>query len=92
MIKTQVQIPDRLYREAKRIAAEYEMSFAEVVRRGLEGLVPSYPPGKRQRDWRPPKPRRLGWKGLAPEQLKDAAQMTRLEEDLERAGRERKRS
>ena len=32
MIKTQVQIPDHLYREAKRIAADYEMSFAEVVR------------------------------------------------------------
>jgi hypothetical protein len=92
MIKTQVQVPDHLYREAKRIAAEYEMSFAEVVRRGLEGLVPSYPPRKPMGAWRPPKPRRLGWKGLAPEQLKDAAQMTRLEEDLEQAGRERKRS
>ena len=32
MIKTQVQIPDHLFREAKRIAAEYEMSFADVVR------------------------------------------------------------
>ena len=44
MIKTQVQIPDHLHREAKRIAEQYEMSFAEVVRRGLERLVPSYPP------------------------------------------------
>ena len=44
MIKTQVQIPDHLYREAKRIAEQYEMSFAEVVRRGLERLAPSYPP------------------------------------------------
>ena len=35
MIKTQVQIPDDLYREAKRVAADYEMSFAEVVRRSL---------------------------------------------------------
>ena len=43
MIKTQVQIPDHLYREAKRIAEEYEMSFAEVVRRGLEKIVLSYP-------------------------------------------------
>ena len=44
MIKTQIQIPDHLYREAKRIAAEYEMSFADVVRRGLERVVPSFPP------------------------------------------------
>lgn len=44
MIKTQIQIPDHLYREAKRIATEYEMSFADVVRRGLERVVPSFPP------------------------------------------------
>ncbi len=44
MIKTQIQIPDHLYREAKRIAADYEMSFAEVVRRSLEKTIPSYPP------------------------------------------------
>ncbi|MEO8195471.1 MAG: antitoxin [Thermoanaerobaculia bacterium] len=44
MVKTQVQIPDHLFREAKRIAAEYEMSFADVVRRGLERVVPAFPP------------------------------------------------
>jgi len=85
MVKTQVQIPDHLYREAKRIAGEYEMSLAEVVRRGLEALVPAYPPRKALGNWQPPRPRRLGWKGLASEQLKDAAQMTRLEEDLGRS-------
>src|SRR5262245_14882974 len=36
VIKTQVQIPDDLYRKVKRVAEEYEMSFAEVVRRSLE--------------------------------------------------------
>lgn len=44
MVKTQIQIPDHLHREAKRIAADYEMSFAEVVRRGIERLAPCYPP------------------------------------------------
>lgn len=44
MIKTQIQIPDHLHREAKRIAEQYEMSFAEVVRRGIERIVPTYPP------------------------------------------------
>lgn len=43
MIKTQIQIPDHLHREAKRIAEEYEMSFAEVVRRALERVIPTYP-------------------------------------------------
>lgn len=43
MIKTQIQIPDNLYQEVKRIAAEREMSMAEVVRRGLEYIVAAYP-------------------------------------------------
>lgn len=43
MIKTQIQMPDHLYREVKRIADQYELSLAEVVRRGLERIIPSYP-------------------------------------------------
>ena len=58
MIKTQVQIPDDLYREAKRVAAEYEMSFAEVVRRSLERTLPAYPPKKST--WELPEPLNLG--------------------------------
>lgn len=55
MIKTQVQIPDHLFREAKRIASEYEMSFADVVRRGLEGVIPTFPPRAGQgTDWQLP--------------------------------------
>src|SRR5258707_1051201 len=65
MVKTQVQIPDHLYREAKRVAGEYEMSFAEVVRRGLEKVTVAYPPRRRNESWSPPKPRKLGWKGLS---------------------------
>ena len=61
MVKTQVQFPDHLYREAKRIAREYEMSFAEVVRRGLEGVIRDYPPGRvPSREWKMPKGRRMG--------------------------------
>jgi hypothetical protein len=43
MVKTQIQIPDHLFREAKRIAGECEMSFAQVVRMGLEGVVRQFP-------------------------------------------------
>lgn len=68
MIKTQVQIPDRLYREAKRVAAENEMSFAEVVRRGIEEVVQHFPSGRQPaREWRPPTPQPLG-RALAPEE------------------------
>jgi hypothetical protein len=67
MVKTQVQIPDRLYREAKRIAEENELSFAEVVRRGIEQIVRHFPAGRRApSDWEPPRPRDLG-PPLAPE-------------------------
>ncbi|MFC7337999.1 hypothetical protein ACFQY0_12475 [Haloferula chungangensis] len=45
MIKTQVQIPDELYRKAKQIAKEREWSLAEVMRRGLEYMTQACPPG-----------------------------------------------
>jgi hypothetical protein len=44
MVRTQIQLPEHLFREAKRIAADYEMSFAEVVRRSLERTLAAYPP------------------------------------------------
>lgn len=69
MVKTQVQIPDALYREAKRIATEAEMSFAEVVRRGLEEMVKRYPAGRMSvAEWKPPTPLDLG-EPLAPESM-----------------------
>ena len=55
MVKTQIQSPDHLYREAKRRAQENEMSFAEVVRRGLEEIVRHHPPGRATPvEWRLP--------------------------------------
>jgi hypothetical protein len=43
MIKTQVQLPDELYRTAKAIAEQREWSLAEVVRRGIEHVALAYP-------------------------------------------------
>ena len=43
MVKTQVQIPDELFKEAKRVAAAKEWSFAELVRRGLEQMTRRHP-------------------------------------------------
>lgn len=42
MKKTQVQIPDYLFKQAKKFAKSREMSFAEVVRRGLEYIVSTH--------------------------------------------------
>jgi hypothetical protein len=68
MVKTQVQIPDTLFRDAKRLAAENEMSFAEVVRRGLEEIIRHHPPGRSRADqWRLPESFDLG-QPLAPEE------------------------
>jgi hypothetical protein len=74
MIKTQIQIPEHLYDETKRIASDFEMSFAEVVRRGIERIVAEYRPRAKVKNWRPPKPRDLGWRPLTAAQLKQLAQ------------------
>lgn len=62
MIKTQVQIPDELFDRAKRVAAEKEWSFAEIVRRGLEQMVLRHPGrGLSSPDgWQLPEPVDLG--------------------------------
>ena len=76
MIKTQVQIPDELFRRAKAVAAEREWSFAEVVRRGLEYITTVNPPSRTPgREWKLPPPEDLGC-FLAPE-----AQWTELSHD-----------
>ena len=61
MVKTQIQIPDHLYREAKRLAAEGEMSFAHVVRLGLELVIKARPPGRQPASqWRVPTGKNMG--------------------------------
>lgn len=68
MIKTQVQIPDELFRRAKAVAAEREWSFAEVVRRGLEYITSVNPPSRSPgSEWKLPPPEDLGC-FLAPEE------------------------
>jgi hypothetical protein len=73
MIRTQIQLPDELYREAKRIAAEQEISLAEVLRRGLEHMQRIYPPRSAGRPWEPPAPAPLGRFKATEEQWRDLA-------------------
>ncbi len=54
MIKTQVQIPDQLYHQAKAIAEQREWSFAEVVRRGIEYMATAYPVEEKSNGWKIP--------------------------------------
>jgi len=54
-------MPDALYREVKRVAAEREMSLAELVRRGVENILCLYPAHPEPRGtWELPEPRPLG--------------------------------
>ncbi len=43
MVKTQIQLPDALYRDLKRVAAAQEWSLAETLRRGAEWIVATHP-------------------------------------------------
>ena len=61
MTRTQIQLPDALYAQAKRIADRQEMSLAELVRRGLEHMVRVYAAAEQpSTEWRLPDPVGLG--------------------------------
>lgn len=76
MVRTQIQLPDDLYRDLKALAEEKEWSLAEVIRRGAEQLLRSYPKKRSKKAaWSLPKPVHLGafrappedWRSLANE-------------------------
>ena len=54
MIKTQVQLPDEHYYQAKAIADQREWSLAEVVRRGIEYMTLAYPVRASAKPWEIP--------------------------------------
>jgi hypothetical protein len=61
MTRTQIQLPDPIYRQAKRLAKERDISLAELVRRGLEYMISVSPePREDAAAWEPPPPRHLG--------------------------------
>ena len=74
MVKTQIQIPDRLFKEAKQLAEESEMSFAHVVRLGLELVLKSRPLGRKPaREWQVPKGKAMGLPMIPEDQWTEAA-------------------
>ena len=61
MTKTQIQLPDPLYREVKRVAKERDWPLAEVLRRGAEYMIRCYPKrGARKGAWELPMGQDLG--------------------------------
>jgi hypothetical protein len=80
MTRTQIQLPDDVYDRARKVCKSREISLAELARRGLEYILSVYATNPdTDSDWQPPKPRRLGWKGLSDAQLKEQAQLTPAE-------------
>ncbi len=61
MIRTQIQLPDVLYKNLKRLADDHEMSLAEVIRRAGENYLKRFPQERAPRDaWKLPGPFDLG--------------------------------
>lgn len=88
MIRIEIQLPDEIHARAKRVAAEQGISLEELARRGLELVLAQTPePEVLEAAWRPPTVPGLGWKGLSHRQLKEAAQITATEEELEHLAR-----
>ncbi len=80
MIRTQIQLPDDVFAKAKKICEAREISLAELARRGIEYILSVYAKESgRPDEWRLPKPRNLGWKGLSHAEVKAQAQLTTTE-------------
>ena len=80
MTRTQIQLPDEVYARARKICESREISFAELSRRGLEYIMSVYAAEPlAAREWQPPKPKNLGWKGLSHAEIKAQAQLTTSE-------------
>ena len=80
MVRTQIQLPDEVFARAKKLCEAREISLAELARRGIEYILSVYTPEPGTTgEWQPPKPRRLGWKGLSDAEIKAQAQLTTAE-------------
>jgi hypothetical protein len=72
MVKTQIQLPDSLYRRVKQFSREREIPLAEVARRGMELLLDRYPEVTAREKWELPRVDGGSLK-LPLEELKDVA-------------------
>ncbi len=73
MVKTQIQVPEELFRDVRSFAKAREWSLAETFRRGAELLLEVYDESPQDSPWVPPVSVKVGWKGLSPAQLRELA-------------------
>jgi len=74
VVRTQIQLPDALYRDIKRLAASREWSLAETMRRAAERFLAQHPVvTPPSTPWRPPVSDTVGWRGLSAEAIREAA-------------------
>jgi len=81
MTRTQIQLPDELHQEARKLCEEREISLAELARRGIEHMIMVLIRGNKDIPWLPPEPQSLGWSGIPEEELKRIAQEGSTEQD-----------
>ena len=95
VIKTQIQLPDALYRDIKRLAASREWSLAETMRRAAEQFLARHPVlTPPPSPWRPPVSDTVGWRGLSHEAIRETALddlEARTVETLRKTGQQGKR-
>lgn len=71
MIRTQIQLPDKVFERARQLARAKEISLAELARRGIEAILDQYPsPEHIRKPWVAPSVRSGGVK-VSLERLKD---------------------
>jgi len=74
MIRTQVQLPDALYRQLRALAETKEWSISEAVRRSVEILLQSYPKNPASpEEWELPQARSMGGFLVPPDQWRSLA-------------------
>lgn len=80
MTRVRIQLPVETLARAKKVCEAREISLSELARRGIEYILSVYAPAtEAPREWQPPKPRNLGWRGLSDAELKFEAQITNTE-------------
>ncbi|MSQ71528.1 MAG: hypothetical protein EXR27_09600 [Betaproteobacteria bacterium] len=73
MLRTQIQLPEPLFRQLKRIAEERDWSVAELIRRGMEVYVQTCPEAADKTDWKMPVLRGSGGHLVDPANVKPEA-------------------
>lgn len=85
MVRTQIQLPEALYRELKRLAAAKEWTLAETLRRAAEHWLQMHSPDRIQRTgWEPPAPLSLGAFRCDPEKWREVANLAPMAHEKRR--------